>query len=589
MVMHFNNVYKIVSVLAVMAMLPLTNYVDAGASIDSIPESATCILPTEGSSQPWKLPPGWKAAIVAEEDMHQLYFEDMPDMNQQNMVEIKMPKVLRDRGVADEIAERGRLLYQTHEIWEGGSSVAVIDLKTRLVAKIVEADHLEAVDGLIWTPWNTLIFAEEMITQNIRDPTLPDVVGGLAYEMDPVTGEYWPLPQLGAKAHEGFAIDEDMNIYSVDENRRGGVYKFVPDVDPRTIGRVPDGKLYALKVVDEDAAPGPRTGRAEWVLLDQAQARIDANVALQAAGATIYNRPEDMEMIGSKIYIALTDFRSPGPVDNRVIAVDISDPENPFVTEFVAPGINVPVEVDNVSINGKTDEVTGFKNPDNLASRGDELWIVEDNGPSDIWVALPDNDGDGYSDRVYLFASMEDCEAEGTGLRWGIEGFSNMLFVAQQHAGPIDESGREIGTDRLFVIFKAVFATEEHDGSNDAVINAGESINLKFNSDAYTTVTSLMVTTPDDNTCYYTGMLPFVVPAEGFTATYPDDFEDLDGNPCNTTALGTYTAILTTEVGDPIITEFNTAFSVVPEAVIGIMGTIGAALATLIMYRKTVR
>ncbi|MCS6767367.1 MAG: PhoX family protein [Candidatus Nitrosocaldus sp.] len=577
--MQSKNIYMI-GVLAIL-ISPLFYMGHAHASIDSIPASAVCIPPTEGSAQPWKVPPGWKVALVAEEDPEGLYFEDLPDMNVQNPVEIEMPHVLRARGVVDEVAERGRLFYQAHEIWEGGSSVSVIDLKTGLIAKMVEADHLEAVDPVIWTPWNTIIFAEEMIAQNIRDPTLPDVVGGLAYEMNPVTGEYWPLPQLGAKAHEGFVIDEEMNIYGVDENRRGGIYKFVPEVDPRTVGRVPDGKLYALKVVDDDAAPGPRTGRAVWVELDQTQARIDANVALLAAGATVYNRPEDMEMIGGKIYVALTDVRAPGPVDNRVIAIDISQ-DDPFVTEFVVPGVNVPVEVDNVG--DKTDEVTGFKNPDNLASRGEELWIVEDNGPSDIWVALPDEDGDGYSDHVYLFASMEDCEAEGTGIRWGIEGFSNMLFVTQMHAGPTID-GREVGPDRVFVIFRAGLAAMDEDDGDD-VINIGESIGIRFDSDALTSITALTVTTPDGDTCYYTDTLPARVPEGGFTATYPDEFAYGDGTTCDTSRAGTYMVMLTTEVGDPVITTFETSWSVVPEAVIGVIGTIGAAVGTLLAYRR---
>lgn len=427
------------------------SYVTAstGSIIISTRESAECIPPTAGSAQPWELPPGWTIETIIEEDIAQIYFEDLPDMNQQNMRDIEMPHVLRELGVNDEVAERGRLLYQTHELWEGGSSVSVIDLETRIATKIVEEEHFEALDGLLWTPWNTLIFAEEMDTQNLRDPNLPDVIGGLAYEMNPVTGEYWALPQLGAMAHEGFMVDKYMNIYVIDEDRVGSIYKFVPNEEPRVRGKVPDGNLYVLRIIDDTAAPGDRTGTAEWVLLNQTLVRIDAEKAAAEVGATVYNRPEDMEIIGNKLYIALTDVRAPGPVDNRIIAIDISDPNAPFVTEFVVPGINVPVEIDDIG--DKSDEQTGFKNPDNLAKRWGELWIVEDNGPSDIWVAMPDRDGDGYSDRVFLFASMKDCEAEGTGILWGIGDYRNKLFVTQMHAGPTYDD-KEIGVDKIFLI-----------------------------------------------------------------------------------------------------------------------------------------
>lgn len=96
-------------------------------------------------------------------------------------------------------------------------------------------------------------------------------------------------------------------------------------------------------------------------------------------------------------------------------------------------------------------------------------------------------------------------------------------------------------------------------------------------------ITGLTVTTPDGNTCSYTG-IPVTVPANGtFTATYPDDFT---GSGCDTSTVGKYTAMLTTEVGDPIITEFRISFFVVPEAVAGAIGIGGALLATMMLYAR---
>ena len=66
------------------------------------------------------------------------------------------------------------------------------------------------------------------------------------------------------------------------------------------------------------------------------------------------------------------------------------------LSSFVHAGDNVPEE-------NRTAKVTGFNNPDNLAKGPDgRLWIVEDNVPSDIWVAGLDNDHDGQADSVEL-------------------------------------------------------------------------------------------------------------------------------------------------------------------------------------------
>ena len=70
------------------------------------------------------------------------------------------------------------------------------------------------------------------------------------------------------------------------------------------------------------------------------------------------------------------------------------------------------------------------------------LWIVEDNVNSDIWVALPDEDGDGFSDGVYLFASLKDAAAEGTGIYFGKD--PHTLFVNIQHSGT--------GNDKTMII-----------------------------------------------------------------------------------------------------------------------------------------
>ena len=115
--------------------------------------------------------------------------------------------------------------------------------------------------------------------------------------------------------------------------------------------------------------------------------------------------------------------RSPGGTEDRVIAIDL---KKKTVATFVQAGLNVPVENGGAGI-------TGFNNPDNVAEGPDgRLWIVEDNVPSDIWVTDKDRNKDGAADNVYLFASLKDSSAEGTGIYFGKD--PKTLFVNIQHA-----------------------------------------------------------------------------------------------------------------------------------------------------------
>jgi hypothetical protein len=125
--------------------------------------------------------------------------------------------------------------------------------------------------------------------------------------------------------------------------------------------------------------------------------------------------------------------------------------------------------------------------------------------------------------------------------------------------------------------------------TDSATIPLGGSVQIIFNSsvDNPVKITNLRVITPTGNTCTYTGTLPIIVPSNPFTATYPDNFIDIDtGTDCDTSAVGEYTVVAETEVGDPITTNFNISFNVVPEAVVGAVGMVGTGFLSILLYRR---
>jgi secreted PhoX family phosphatase len=97
------------------------------------------------------------------------------------------------------------------------------------------------------------------------------------------------------------------------------------------------------------------------------------------------------------------------------------------VTEFV--GVNIG----NINDEGDAPNY-GLQSPDNLASdNSGNLYIVEDNSPSDIWLAGKDGNHDGVADSVALFATLTTTGAEGTGIYFP-PGMPNVMLVNVQHA-----------------------------------------------------------------------------------------------------------------------------------------------------------
>lgn len=363
---------------------------------------------TAAWTEPFVVPDTCTQRLVADETVLDIYpgVDDLTDMN-----------TLNETG-----KHAGRYLYRTHEVGSNGS-LSVVDLRTGEAKVLVQDEGYRRLDGLRWTPWGTLLFAEETaggrLFEAFLDPKDPSQV--LRVE---------ERPEVGIMRHEGIGVDEQGTVYVIDELNGGSIYRFVPT----TRGDLSDGQLYALRLTDlaedeqeyaeETAVLADRVGPYEWVPLDMATAVVDAEQAADDVNATGFGRPEDVELIGNTLYVANT-------TEDRVVAIDL---KTEVLTTFVGAGVNVPVE-------DRATATTGFNGPDNLASSTNgQLFIVEDNVPSDIWVASKhDKSTGGVADDVELFASLKDPGAEGTGIYFGKD--PRTLYVNVQHPAKPEADG----------------------------------------------------------------------------------------------------------------------------------------------------
>ena len=375
-----------------------------------IPNESACQPNTHGAD-PITLPSGFDQQVIASEPS----YADLPDMNTPN-----------ETG-----PQAGRFLYQAHEVGSNGS-LSRIDLNTGDVQTVAQRADWERLDGVVWTKWGTVLFAEETTASALGDPTVPQAQAGLVYEFDPATGTTVPRPALGSKSHEGMRFDAQGNLYSISESSPGYIFRFTPDRK----GDLSSGQLSVLKIT---SPTGPGTGEAEWVPLDRTAVQVNAMAAATAAGGTSYTRPEDVEIGtstgnagsagGQTLFVAVTET----PSEDRVVAVDLREPagggghDTAFVYDYVKVGVNAGSQ---------------FEWPDNLAlDHSGNLFITEDKPnptadgrPDDIWVATPPKGGQHQpAADVVRFASLKECAPEPTGIYFDKDG--GTLYVNVQHRG----------------------------------------------------------------------------------------------------------------------------------------------------------
>ena len=231
-------------------------------------------------TDPFVIPSGFTQQLVVDETQLDIYAgaDDLTDMNTVN-----------ETGPM-----AGRFLYRTHEVGSDGS-LSVVDLKTGEAKVIAQREDWRRLDGLRWTPWGTLLFAEETgggrLFEAFLDPNDPTVVTSVEERRE-----------VGILRHEGIEALGDGTVYVIDELNGGSIFKFVPTKR----GDLSDGQLYALKLTDltdaeqkwSSSTYQQKVGAFEWVALDMDKVVVDADAAADDVAATEFGRPEDVEVIG---------------------------------------------------------------------------------------------------------------------------------------------------------------------------------------------------------------------------------------------------------------------------------------------------
>ncbi|NOT25515.1 MAG: DUF839 domain-containing protein [Acidobacteria bacterium] len=280
----------------------------------------------------------------------------------------------------------------------------------------------QAADGFdpsFWTPWGTLITAEESWETVAAGST--SRYGRVFEFKNPVTapGIYNPVTaasNAGAdfthknviprSSHEGIQFDRKGNMYFIDELNGGNIYKYTPKADFEDVlegeaDYFAAGQTFVLRVGDGNTANA--TGPYTWVpftnvngaglpgaltITDVAGVTsVDARntTNLPAFKGTDYQRPEDAQIqtIRGRQYLYFTTTTT-----NEVYRMDLA---NKTISRFVSRN--------TIDLATGLPVGAALASPDNLAiDKEGNIYIVEDRNGSiddDIWLARDLNrDGD---------------------------------------------------------------------------------------------------------------------------------------------------------------------------------------------------
>jgi uncharacterized protein len=315
---------------------------------------------------------------------------------------------------------KGRFLFTVFET--GQSGVQRYDVERGRTETIwfspTPGGHV-SFDACFWTPWGTLITAEESWETAAAGSTSP--YGRLFELKNPLDAPGIQLPLIptsnnGADfvhqnkvprtSHEGIQFDKAGNMYFIDELNGGNVYKFKTAANyGKVLGGVADyfaaGQTFVLRVGDGQTPNA--TGAFTWIPFTNAtgaalpgalaitdtrgvtsvDARNTTNLA--AFKGTDYQRPEDMQVqtIGDDEYLYMTTTTT-----HEVYRIDLKNQT-----------ISVFVNRNTINLSTGLAVGTALNSPDNLAiDHEGNIYVIEDRGggvDDDIWFARDlNNDGD---------------------------------------------------------------------------------------------------------------------------------------------------------------------------------------------------
>ena len=339
---------------------------------------------------------------------------------------------------------KGRYLFTVFET--GNSGVQRLDLLTGIAETIWQSPapgRAVSFDAMFWTPWGTLITAEESWNTAPAGSTSPY---GRLFELKNPTEAWGITNPLSASSNdgaefvhanavprtsqEGIQFDKGWNMYFIDELNGGNVYKYtskagVGDIKSGKAEYFAAGQTFVLRVGNGNTANA--TGAFTWVPITDASGAalpgaltitdtngvtsVDARntTNLPAFKGTDYQRPEDMQIqtVGGVEYLYMTTTST-----HEVYRMNL---KNHTITVFA----------DRNTVDLATGAAVGsaLSSPDNLAIDHDgNIHIIEDREggtDDDIWFAVDLNkDGDlnDAGEGLARWASNGTAGSEFTGL-----------------------------------------------------------------------------------------------------------------------------------------------------------------------------
>ena len=247
-------------------------------------------------------------------------------------------------------------------------------------------------------------------------------------------------------AHEGMAFDSAKNFYFVDEYQSGSVYKFTSANANATNGQdfFAAGTVSALQVgggvtvapsgylVGDEATTNVLGGATNWVNVSGANGRGAADTA----GATGFNRPEDLELLtlangNETLIFAATAGDNDSNTNNGNSHV--------YLQNLTTNTLSLFADANTIDLATGFAVGAAFKSADNIAiDANGNVYIIEDRNGStddDIWFAKDINhDGDlaDAGEGLARWASNGVNGSEFSGLYFS-KTDPNLAFVNIQH------------------------------------------------------------------------------------------------------------------------------------------------------------